>query len=150
MSAHVARPIDDVAHRVVDGRQALEHLLVGRRVDRAAVGRSVGLRRPPPIVDDALDGGAVELMQRAELPGAGAPAIQRRRVDDEHVLEQRTQPGLPARDAVGLVPELSVRSSPERPHGGLVDAIVHPSQCGTDRAAESAACACRVTRCSHR
>jgi hypothetical protein len=71
LGAHIARPIDDVAHRVVDRRQAFEHLPVGRRIKRGAVRRGVGLWRAAPIVDDALDGGAVELVQGAELPGAG-------------------------------------------------------------------------------
>ena len=87
VGAHVARPVDDVARRVVDRRHALEHLLVGRRVDDAAVIRSEGLRRAAPIVDHALDGGAVELLQRAELARPRAPAIKRCGVDHEHVFE---------------------------------------------------------------
>ena len=69
---HVARPIDDVARRIVDRWQAFEHLLIGGRVDDRAVGAGVRLRRAAPIVDHALDGRAVELLQRAELTRAGA------------------------------------------------------------------------------
>jgi hypothetical protein len=61
VSAHVARPVDDIARRVIDRGQAFEHLLIGRRIDRRAVGRGERLRRAAPIVDDALDGRAVEL-----------------------------------------------------------------------------------------
>jgi hypothetical protein len=59
VGTHVARPIDDVARRIVDRRQAFEHLLIGWRTDRRAVGRGKRLRRAAPIVDL---GGAVELV----------------------------------------------------------------------------------------
>jgi hypothetical protein len=45
VGAHVARPVDDVARRIVDRGQALEHLLKGRRKDDGAVGRGKRLRR---------------------------------------------------------------------------------------------------------
>jgi hypothetical protein len=64
VGAHVARPVDDVARRIVDRGQAFEHLLIGRRIDRRAVGCGKRLRRAPPIVDQPLDGGAVELSIR--------------------------------------------------------------------------------------
>jgi hypothetical protein len=71
VGAHIARPVDDVARRIVDRRQAFEHLLTGRRIDDRSVGTAVGLRRPSPIIDHALDGGAVELLQGHELARAG-------------------------------------------------------------------------------
>ncbi len=56
VGAHIARPVDDVARGVVDGRQALEHLLISRRKDRRAVVRGERQRRAAPVVDHALDG----------------------------------------------------------------------------------------------
>ncbi len=78
VGAHIARPVDDVARRVVDGRQALEHLLIRGRKNRRAVVRGVRQRRAAPIVDHALYRGAVELLQRAELARARALAIRYR------------------------------------------------------------------------
>jgi hypothetical protein len=43
--------------------------LIGRRKDRRAVVRGKRQRRAAPIVDHALDRGAVELLQRADLAG---------------------------------------------------------------------------------
>lgn len=91
--------------RIVDRRQAFEHLLICRRTDHGAIGIAIGQRRAAPIVDHRPDGRAVKLLQRAELPRAGALAIERRRVDDEHILEQSAQPGFPARGAVRLLKE---------------------------------------------
>ncbi len=67
MGAHVARPVDDVAGRIVDRRHALEHLLIGRRINDHPVGIGKRQRRAPPIADHPLDGGAIELLQRDEL-----------------------------------------------------------------------------------
>src|ERR1700683_5156048 len=110
MGPHVAGPIDNVTGSVVDRRQTFEHLLIGRRINHGPVGRRIWWRRAAPIVDHALDGGAVDLLQRAELAVTGALAIERRRIDDEHVFEQRAQPRLPARNAIGPLEEALDRS----------------------------------------
>jgi hypothetical protein len=48
-------------------RKTRSHLLKRQRKDSAAVGAGIRQRRSPPIVNHALDGGAIELLQRAEL-----------------------------------------------------------------------------------
>ena len=62
---------------------ALEDLLIGR------VGR---LGRAPVLADQRLDRRPVDDVERIERAAAGIARIEGRRVDDQHLLDQHSQP----------------------------------------------------------
>ena len=61
----------------------MQHLLIGR------IGR---LGRPPVLPDQRLDRCPVDHVERIEVSAAVVARIERRRVDDEEVLDQHAQP----------------------------------------------------------
>ena len=83
MRADVARQVEKLVGGEIGRRHAVQHLLIGR------VGR---LGRAPVLADQRLDRRAVDHVERIERSGAVVARIDRRRVDDQQVLEQHAQP----------------------------------------------------------
>ena len=83
MGADVARQVQKLVGGEIGGRNAVQHLLIGR------VGR---LGRAPVLADQRLDRRAVDHVERVEVSGAVVARVDRRRVDDQQVFEQHSQP----------------------------------------------------------
>jgi hypothetical protein len=116
--ALVARAVQQFVDGIVDRRDALEHLLVGRvRRDRRAAAR----------VQYAFDRRAVQRFKSVRLAAVGQATVQRGRVGDQHFFEQHAQPGVPV---VLLVGELEKRLELVAacvPLDAILDRLDHPA-----------------------
>ncbi len=84
MDARVAREVQQFVARKIGGGNAVQDLLIG------------GVRRlggAPVLADERGDRRPVDDVEAVEPACAVESGIDRRRVDDQHVLEQHAQPG---------------------------------------------------------
>jgi hypothetical protein len=99
IDAKIARPIGQVAYRIIDGRITFQNLLIGSGVDKR-VAVEVGLRHAAPGIDHRFDRGPVKRQERLQPAAPIAAHIERRRVGHENLFEEHAQPIGKAMDAV--------------------------------------------------
>jgi hypothetical protein len=94
VSAHIARQVEQFVAGEIGGRNAVQHLLIGR-IRR--------FWRAPVLADQRLDRRAVDDVEAVERAGAGEARIDRGRVDHQHVFQQHAQPGGEGMAPVGAI-----------------------------------------------